>query len=108
MKATKEAPKKSVETPVKAVKETPKILEEITMQTTKEKVSYCIGLETGRNLKNQFGDMDLNCLTQGFTTALNDTVPALSKEEVQSILLALKNQIETQQRQNFFRIAEDN
>jgi FKBP-type peptidyl-prolyl cis-trans isomerase FklB len=78
------------------------------MQTTKEKVSYCIGLETGKNLKQQFADMDFTCLSQGFHDALKDLPPQLAKEEIQSILVALKNQIEMQQREYFNRISEEN
>jgi FKBP-type peptidyl-prolyl cis-trans isomerase FklB len=82
--------------------------EDLVMESTKEKVSYCIGLETGRNLKNQFADMDQDCLMKGFTDALEGSTPELPQEEIQSILVALKNQIETQQRQNFSRVAEEN
>lgn len=78
------------------------------MESTKEKVSYCIGLETGRNLKSQFADMDKDCLKEGFMDALLESTPRLQQEEIQSILVALKNQIETQQRQNFSRFAEEN
>ena len=78
------------------------------MKTTKEKVSYCIGLETGRNLKNQFGDMDSERLTQGFNDALSESNPQLSQEEIHSILIALRKQVETQQREHFSRIAEEN
>ncbi len=78
------------------------------MDSTKEKVSYCIGLETGRNLRNQFADMDHNCLKDGFMDALSESNPKLQQDEIQSILVALKNQIEMQQRQNFSKLAEDN
>lgn len=78
------------------------------MKTTKEKVSYCIGLETGKNLKMQFADMDITCLTQGFHDALKEMPPQLAKEEIQNILVALKNQIETQQRQHFTRMSDEN
>jgi FKBP-type peptidyl-prolyl cis-trans isomerase FklB len=78
------------------------------MKSTKEKVSYCIGLETARNLKHQFADMDTQCLTQGFNDALSELTPKLAQEEIQSILVALKNQVETQQRQHFSRVAEEN
>lgn len=78
------------------------------MKSTKEKVSYCIGLETGRNLKHQFADMDPKCLLDGFQDALATTEPKLSGEEIQSILVALRNQVETQQRQHFAKIAEEN
>lgn len=78
------------------------------MQTTKEKVSYCIGLETGKNLKHQFADMDFECLYKGFQDAVNELSPKLGKEEIQSIMVALKNQIETQQRQHYMQAAEEN
>ena len=78
------------------------------MKTTKEKVSYCIGLETGKNLKQQFADIDFQCLTNGFHDAIKDSAPQLAIEEIKSILGSLKNQIETQQRQHFTKIAEDN
>lgn len=78
------------------------------MKTTKEKVSYCIGLETGRNLKQQFADIDFECLSNGFQDAMKDATPRLPLEEIKSILGALKNQIETQQRQHFKHMAEDN
>jgi FKBP-type peptidyl-prolyl cis-trans isomerase FklB len=78
------------------------------MKSTKEKVSYCIGLETGRNLKHQFADMDLQCLLDGFQDAVSAANPKLAQEEVQNILVALRNQVETQQRQHFARLAEEN
>lgn len=78
------------------------------MDSTKEKVSYCIGLETGRNLRNQFADIDHDCLKDGFLDALSESNPKLQQDEIQSILVALKNQIEVQQRQNFSKLAEDN
>ncbi len=78
------------------------------MESTKEKVSYCIGLETGRNLRHQFADMDMERLNEGFQDALSEADPKLKQEEIQSIMTALKHQIETQQRQHFSKVAEDN
>ena len=78
------------------------------MKSTKEKVSYCIGLETARNLRHQFADMDMECLTQGFHDALSETTPKLTEEEIRSVLVALKNQVESQQRHHFAKVAEEN
>ena len=78
------------------------------MKTTKEKVSYCIGLETGRNLRRQFGELDFECLLNGFNDSISDERPKLEQEEVQQILTALKNQVEMQQRQFFAKLAEEN
>lgn len=78
------------------------------MESTKEKVSYCIGLQTGKNLQQQFSDMCFTSLINGITDALNNETPKLPIEEIQSILVALKNQIETQQKQFIARVAEEN
>ncbi|MGE5196026.1 MAG: FKBP-type peptidyl-prolyl cis-trans isomerase [Anaerolineae bacterium] len=78
------------------------------MNTTREKASYCIGLETGRSLKNQFSDMDLSFLMEGFQDALSDKDPKLKNEEIQTIMTAIKRQVETQQKQLIAHIAEEN
>lgn len=78
------------------------------MKSTKEKVSYCIGLETARNLRMQFADMDLQCLTDGFNDALSETAPKLTQEEIQSILVSLRRQVETQQKQMYTKVADEN
>jgi FKBP-type peptidyl-prolyl cis-trans isomerase FklB len=78
------------------------------MKTTKEKVSYCIGLETGRNLKQQFADMETELLRQGFLDALEGTPPKLAQDEVISIMQSLRQQIEQQQKEFITKLAEDN
>lgn len=78
------------------------------MKTTKEKVSYCIGLETGKNLKQQFADMDVQLLNEGFQDGLSDASPKLTPDEIRSILIALRNQVEAQQKQYVAQLAENN
>ena len=78
------------------------------MDSTKEKVSYCIGLETGKSLRQQFSDMDLKLLIQGFQDAIDEKVPRLPEEEIRKVMQALKAQIETQQRQFVAKMAEEN
>lgn len=78
------------------------------MKTTKEKVSYCIGLETGKNLMRQFTDMDLEILLDGFQDALRQASPKLPQDEVQSIMQALKQQVEQQQKAFYAKISEQN
>ncbi len=78
------------------------------MDTTREKVSYSIGLEAGRNLKQQFSDLDLELLLQGFRDAIENAQAKLSDEELRSIMRALKQQIETQQRQFIAKLSEEN
>lgn len=78
------------------------------MKTTKEKVSYCIGLETGRNLMRQFSDMDIELLLEGFQDALTESSPKLAQDEVQSIMQALRNQVEQQQKAFYAKVSEQN
>ncbi len=78
------------------------------MKTTREKVSYCIGLETGRNLKRQFNEMDVDLLRQGFEDGVADAPGKLSQEEVQGIMNALRQQMEQQQRQYLAKMSEQN
>ena len=78
------------------------------MKSTREKVSYCIGLETGKNLQKQFSDMDADLLRKGFEDGLANALPKLSQEEIQSIMQALRQQIEQQQRQYIAKLSENN
>jgi FKBP-type peptidyl-prolyl cis-trans isomerase FklB len=78
------------------------------MKSTKEKVSYCIGLETGRSLQKQFSDMDSDLLRKGFEDGLANALPKLSQEEVQSIMQALRQQIDQQQRAFIAKMSENN
>jgi FKBP-type peptidyl-prolyl cis-trans isomerase FklB len=78
------------------------------MKTTREKVSYCIGLETGKNLKRQFSDMDFDLLQKGFEDGISDAAAKLVPEEIESIMQALRQQVEQQQRQFFAKVSEQN
>jgi len=78
------------------------------MKSTREKVSYCLGLETGRNLQRQFNDMDLELLVKGFQDAISNNNPKLAQDEIQSILQALRAQVEQQQRQFYAKLSEEN
>jgi FKBP-type peptidyl-prolyl cis-trans isomerase FklB len=78
------------------------------MKSTKERVSYCIGLETGKNLKHQFADIDMELLNQGFHDGLTESNPKLEANEIASILTSLKSQIEDQQKQYISQLADKN
>lgn len=78
------------------------------METNKEKVSYCIGLEAGKNIKGQFKDIDNLLLKKGFDDALAGKDPALAMEEITKILQALQNQVQEQQKAFVEQLAEKN
>ncbi|HAZ15915.1 MAG: hypothetical protein A2Y28_03010 [Chlamydiae bacterium GWC2_50_10] len=76
------------------------------MQTNKEKLSYSIGLETGKNLKSQFADMDVKFLIEGFEDGITHASPKLPQDEIRSLLTALHKQVEQQQKEFVTKIAE--
>jgi FKBP-type peptidyl-prolyl cis-trans isomerase FklB len=78
------------------------------MESTKEKVSYCIGLDIGTGLGNQYAEMDLERLIEGLQDAINRREPQLQKDEVQNILLNLRNQVELKRRETFAKIGAEN
>lgn len=78
------------------------------MKTNREKVSYCIGLETAKNLKNQFKDLDATLLIQGFEDALEDRTPPLERDEIKTIMTALQQQVQRQQKEFVMQVAQVN
>lgn len=78
------------------------------MESNREKVSYCIGLESGKNIKNQFKDIDQDLLKKGFEDAIAERTPSLALEEISSILQALQKQIQEQQKAFVEQLSEKN
>ena len=78
------------------------------METTKEKVSYCIGLETARNLARQFSDLHVELFEEGLRDGFTNKNPKLSQDEVASIMSTLRQQVELQQREFVRKITDDN
>jgi FKBP-type peptidyl-prolyl cis-trans isomerase len=52
--------------------------------------------------------MDSGYLEEGFIAGVKELTPKLSQEEIQSIMQALRQQIEQQQRQFFTKVSEQN
>ncbi len=76
------------------------------METNKEKVSYCIGRETGKNLRMQFADLDAKLMIDGFKDGLTDSPSKVPEEEAHALLTALQKQIHEQQKEYVVKIAE--
>lgn len=78
------------------------------MESTKEKVSYCIGLDIGTGLSNQYAEMDVERLIEGLQDAIHRREPQIQKDEVQNILFNLRNQVELKRREAFAKIGAEN
>ncbi len=78
------------------------------MKTAKERVSYCLGLQCGADMRNQFKDLDTELLEEGFLDGVRAATPKLSSEEITSVLSNLKQQMDLQRKQYIAQIAEQN
>lgn len=64
------------------------------LTTPKQRVSYCIGVNIGGNLKNQEVDVDTKALAAGITDAISGK-PALSAAEMREVMAAFQEQMES-------------
>lgn len=66
------------------------------LKTLKDKVSYAIGLDIGRNFKQQSldtKDVDLNRVKQGIEDLLTDKKPLMTDKELQETMMAFQQQM---------------
>ena len=77
--------------------------EKLILKNQKEKVSYSIGLNIGRNLgsdlKRQSIDIDPTILAEGIQDALSGANPLLSNEEIQQTMVAFQKEMSEKQKQ---------
>ena len=78
------------------------------MKDSRQKLSYCIGLEAAKNIKGQFKDIDPTLLKEGFADALAEKTPRLESDEITKILQALQKQVHEQQKSFIEEIARKN
>ncbi len=71
--------------------------EKLVLKNQKDKVSYAIGLNIGRNLasdlKKQSIDIDSNLLTKGIQDALTGAKPLLTDQEIQETMMAFQKEL---------------
>jgi FKBP-type peptidyl-prolyl cis-trans isomerase FklB len=62
-------------------------------KTQKEKVSYSIGVNVGKNMKMQGFDLDQGLLLQGIKDGLNDSKTVMSEKEIEATLTAFQQEM---------------
>jgi len=65
------------------------------LKTQKDKVSYSIGLDIGKNLKTQGIEIDPNLLSKGIQDAVSGGKPMLTEEEVQGVMTAFSQEMQS-------------
>jgi FKBP-type peptidyl-prolyl cis-trans isomerase len=77
-------------------------------KTQKEKVSYSIGLDIGRNMKRQMIDVDIQKLTRGIQDALADAKPLMTDQEMQECMTEFQKEVMARLEENSRKQGEKN
>lgn len=84
----------------------------VTLETQKDKISYAIGMNIGKNLndslKKDAVDFDPDVIIRGMKDALAGNKPLLTDQEAQTILTALQNDVRKRQQEQFQQASEKN
>jgi FKBP-type peptidyl-prolyl cis-trans isomerase FklB len=67
------------------------------LKDQKDKVSYSIGLDIGRNMKQQSLDINPDILAAGLKDALTDAKPKLTDEEMKQTMMAFQQEMQQKQ-----------
>jgi FKBP-type peptidyl-prolyl cis-trans isomerase FklB len=80
----------------------------IVLETQKQKVSYSIGLDIGRNLKQGEIDIDVEALGRGIQDAVSDSMPLLTEAQIQETMQKFQQEMIDKQSQSANLAGEKN
>jgi FKBP-type peptidyl-prolyl cis-trans isomerase FklB len=63
------------------------------LKTQKQKASYGIGMDIGKNFKEQFPDVDVDAMVRGFKDALAGAKPACDQKELDSVMTVFQQEM---------------
>lgn len=67
------------------------------LESTKDKVSYAVGMNISRSLKNAGFEIDPAILAEGLNDGLTGKTPALSEEEAMTVMRSYQQELRTKQ-----------
>jgi FKBP-type peptidyl-prolyl cis-trans isomerase FklB len=79
----------------------------LTLETHKQKVSYSIGLDIGRNLKRGEIDIDLEALARGLEDAISDSTPLLTDAQMQETMRQFQQEMMAKQQDKTIQQSEE-
>jgi FKBP-type peptidyl-prolyl cis-trans isomerase FklB len=82
--------------------------EQTVLKSQKEKLSYLIGVDIGRNLKARSADVDLNALVLGLKDTLAGNQLRLTEEEMKKLVAAFNEEMEKQGDEKVKGVSERN
>jgi FKBP-type peptidyl-prolyl cis-trans isomerase FklB len=78
------------------------------LKDLKDKVSYCIGLNIGKDFKNKEVEVNPDILAQGIKDALSEGKTLLTEEQIKETLTAFQNEMIAKQESRLKELAEKN
>ena len=82
--------------------------ENLVLKNQKDKVSYIIGMEMGKNFKKQSIDIDPDILTRGIKDAISGGKPLLTEQEVQETMATFQKEMMAKQEELAKKLGEKN
>jgi len=79
-----------------------------TPKTKKEKISYSIGVNIGKNMKMQEVDLDQRLFTQGVKDGLSNSKTAMSDEDMEATLTAFQQEMTSKMQEKQKAVGEKN
>ena len=82
--------------------------ENLVLKNYKDKVSYIIGIDIGKNLKNQSIDIAPDILARGIKDAISGKKPLMTEQEVQETTAAFQKEMTAKQTELIKKVGEKN
>ncbi len=82
--------------------------ENLLLKKQKDKVSYIIGMEIGKNFKKQSIDIDPDILVKGIKDAISGGKPLLTEQEVQETMVTFQKEMMAKQEELAKKLGEKN
>jgi FKBP-type peptidyl-prolyl cis-trans isomerase FklB len=82
--------------------------ENLVLKNQKDKVSYIIGMEIGKNFKKQSVDIDPDILTRGIKDAISGGKSLLPEQEIQETMAAFQKEMTAKQEELTKKLGEKN
>lgn len=80
----------------------------VQLKEEKDKISYSIGMDIGKNFKQQGIDVNATALATGIHDALTGTKPLLTEEQIRDTMTAFQQQMISKQSERFKQTADKN
>ncbi len=82
--------------------------DEISLKTQKDKISYTIGANLGKGLRQQSVDIDTNLMIKGITDAFSGGKTLLTDQEMRDLMVAFQKDMAAKQAERLKTLSEKN